>query len=110
MARDGNALRSRLGIQLQETLLSEKLTVAESVKLFRSFYPAGRSVEEVIGLVQLDEKRGSRVGTLSGGQKQRLASRARSSATPTCSSSTSHHGTRSPVAPAALGHHRQVPQ
>jgi ABC-2 type transport system ATP-binding protein len=72
-ARDGNALRSRLGIQLQETLLSEKLTVAESVKLFRSFYPAGRSVEEVIGLVQLDEKRGSRVGTLSGGQKQRLA-------------------------------------
>src|SRR3954468_9881333 len=72
-ARDGNALRSRLGIQLQETLLSEKLTVAESVKLFRSFYPAGRSVDEVIGLVQLDEKRGSRVGTLSGGQKQRLA-------------------------------------
>src|SRR6187455_1238790 len=72
-ARDGNALRSRLGIQLQETLLSEKLTVAESVKLFRSFYPAGRSVDEVVGLVQLDEKRGSRVGTLSGGQKQRLA-------------------------------------
>jgi ABC-2 type transport system ATP-binding protein len=30
-------------------------------------------VDEVVGLVQLDEKRGSRVGTLSGGQKQRLA-------------------------------------
>ena len=72
-ARDGKALRSRLGIQLQETQLSEKLTVAESVRLFRSFYPAGRSVDEVIGLVQLDEKRGARVGTLSGGQKQRLA-------------------------------------
>src|SRR3954447_7338342 len=72
-ARDGNALRSRLGIQLQETQLSEKLTVAESVRLFRSFYPAGRSVEEVIGLVQLDEKSGARVGMLSGGQKQRLA-------------------------------------
>src|SRR5215203_2304199 len=72
-ARNGNALRARLGIQLQETQLSEKLTVEESVRLFRSFYPSGRTVEEVIGLVQLEEKRGARVGTLSGGQKQRLA-------------------------------------
>ena len=72
-ARNGHALRSRLGIQLQETQLSEKLTVEETVRLFRSFYPAGRSVDQVIGLVQLDEKRRSRVGTLSGGQKQRLA-------------------------------------
>jgi ABC-2 type transport system ATP-binding protein len=72
-ARDAHTLRARLGIQLQETQLSEKLTVAETVRLFRSFYPSGRSVDEVIGLVQLDEKRGSRVGTLSGGQKQRLA-------------------------------------
>src|SRR5215211_2400535 len=72
-SRDGKALRSRLGIQLQETQLSEKLTVEESVRLFRSFYPSGRTVDEVIGLVQLDEKRRARVGTLSGGQKQRLA-------------------------------------
>ncbi len=67
------ALREQLGIQLQETQLSEKLTVLETVRLFRSFYPSGRPVEEVISLVQLDEKRGARVGTLSGGQKQRLA-------------------------------------
>src|SRR5512138_1178449 len=72
-ARDGHALRSRLGIQLQETQLSEKLTVEETVRLFRSFYPSGRSVGDVIALVQLDEKRRARVGTLSGGQKQRLA-------------------------------------
>jgi ABC-2 type transport system ATP-binding protein len=72
-SRDGKALRSRLGIALQETQLSEKLTVEESVRLFRSFYPSGRTVDEVIGLVQLDEKRTARVGTLSGGQKQRLA-------------------------------------
>ena len=72
-SQSGNALKSRLGIQLQETQLSEKLTVAETVRLFRSFYPSGRSVDEVIGLVQLDEKRNARVGTLSGGQKQRLA-------------------------------------
>ena len=67
------ALREQLGIALQETQLSEKLTVQETVRLFRSFYPAGRSVDEVIGLVQLEEKRSARVGTLSGGQKQRLA-------------------------------------
>jgi ABC-2 type transport system ATP-binding protein len=67
------ALRERLGIQLQETQLSEKLTVEETVRLFRSFYGRGRSVDEVIALVQLEEKRNARVGRLSGGQKQRLA-------------------------------------
>jgi ABC-2 type transport system ATP-binding protein len=72
-AKGGNALRSRLGIQLQETQLSEKLTVVETVRLFRSFYSAGRTVDETIDLVELGEKRNARVGTLSGGQKQRLA-------------------------------------
>jgi len=67
------ALREQLGIQLQDTQLSEKLTVTETVRLFRSFYANGPSVEKVIALVQLDEKRAARVGTLSGGQKQRLA-------------------------------------
>src|SRR3954470_9144045 len=66
-------LRERLGIQLQETQLADKLTVEETVRMFRSFYRRGRSVDEAIGLVQLDEKRGARVGKLSGGQKQRLA-------------------------------------
>src|SRR3954471_12423622 len=70
---DEHALRERLGIQLQETQLAEKLTVEETVRLFRSFYPRGRSVDEVIDLVQLGEKRSARVGKLSGGQKQRLA-------------------------------------
>jgi ABC-2 type transport system ATP-binding protein len=68
-----HALRERLGIQLQETQLAEKLTVEETVSLFRSFYSKGRTVDDVIGLVQLDEKRSARVGKLSGGQKQRLA-------------------------------------
>jgi ABC-2 type transport system ATP-binding protein len=66
-------LRHLLGIQLQETQLSEKLTVRETVRLFRSFYRRGREPEDVIALVQLDEKTRSRVGALSGGQKQRLA-------------------------------------
>jgi ABC-2 type transport system ATP-binding protein len=72
-ATDEHALRERLGIQLQETQLAEKLTVAETVRLFRSFYDTGRTMEDVIRLVQLEEKRDSRVGKLSGGQKQRLA-------------------------------------
>ena len=71
--RDEGALRERLGIQLQETQLAEKLTVDETVRLFRSFYARGRDVNEVIDVVQLGEKRGARVGKLSGGQKQRLA-------------------------------------
>ncbi len=70
---DAQELRQRLGIQLQETQLSEKLTVFETVRLFRSFFRQGPGVAEVIALVQLGEKRDSRVGALSGGQKQRLA-------------------------------------
>jgi ABC-2 type transport system ATP-binding protein len=70
---DEGELRQLLGIQLQETQLAEKLTVRETVRLFRSFYDRGREVEEVIALVQLEEKSRARVGSLSGGQKQRLA-------------------------------------
>ena len=70
---NGHELRERLGIQLQETQLAEKLTVEETVQLFRSFYARGRDVNEVIDVVQLGEKRDARIGKLSGGQKQRLA-------------------------------------
>jgi ABC-2 type transport system ATP-binding protein len=70
---DAAELRQRLGIQLQETQLSEKLTVDETIRLFRSFFRQGPDVSTVIAQVQLEEKRNSRVGTLSGGQKQRLA-------------------------------------
>jgi ABC-2 type transport system ATP-binding protein len=66
-------LRQRLGIQLQETQLSDKLTVLETVELFRSFFRQGPPPEDAITLVQLQEKRNARVGQLSGGQKQRLA-------------------------------------
>jgi ABC-2 type transport system ATP-binding protein len=72
-ARDAARLRPRLGITLQETHLYERLTVEELVRLFRSFYPSGRDEDEVIALVELDEKRRARYERLSGGQKQRLA-------------------------------------
>ena len=67
------ALRQRIGIQLQETQFPDKLTVEETLRLFRSFFHRGISVEESIRIAQLEEKRKSRVGGLSGGQKQRLA-------------------------------------
>jgi ABC-2 type transport system ATP-binding protein len=66
-------LRRRIGVQLQETQFPDKLTVYETLRLFRSFFPRGISVEESIRTAQLEEKRHSRVGGLSGGQKQRLA-------------------------------------
>ena len=71
--RDADALRPRLGIQLQETQLAEKLTVAETLRLFRSFYPRGPAVEELLEIVELQSKRDAWVSKLSGGQKQRLS-------------------------------------
>jgi ABC-2 type transport system ATP-binding protein len=71
--RDAEGLRERIGISLQETQLSEKLTVRESLSLFRSFYERPHQVEHVVGVVQLEEKIDARIGSLSGGQKQRLA-------------------------------------
>jgi ABC-2 type transport system ATP-binding protein len=66
-------LRERLGISLQETRLSEKLTVRETISLFSSFYREPRSPQAVLELLQLTEKADSWVGKLSGGQRQRLA-------------------------------------
>jgi len=66
-------LKQKLGMQLQETQFTDKLTVRETVRLFRSFYRHPRGVDETIAMVQLESKAGSRVGQLSGGQKQRLA-------------------------------------
>jgi hypothetical protein len=63
-ATDASRLRQRLGIQLQETQLSDKLTVAETLRLFRSFFDQGRRPSEVIALVQLEEKRAARVSAL----------------------------------------------
>lgn len=66
-------LRQRIGIQLQETQFPNKLTVDETLRLFRSFFRRGIPVDESIRTAQLEEKRRSRVGSLSGGQRQRLA-------------------------------------
>jgi ABC-2 type transport system ATP-binding protein len=71
--RNAAELRERIGIALQETRFHDRLTVEETVRLFRSFYRRGLSVEEAIALVRLEEKRNAYVVKLSGGQRQRLA-------------------------------------
>src|SRR5213075_29097 len=57
----------------QETRLADKLSVAETLELFRSFYRAPRPLEALLGDVQLEDKRHAWVSKLSGGQRQRLA-------------------------------------
>ena len=66
-------LRERLGIQLQEAKFQDKLSVEETVRLFRSFYRRGPEPDAVIRAVQLEEKRNAWVVKLSGGQRQRLS-------------------------------------
>ena len=70
---DGQALRARLGIQLQETKFPDRLRVLEVLTLFRSLYPRGLHPRDVLSLLSLDEKADAAVSTLSGGQKQRLS-------------------------------------
>jgi ABC-2 type transport system ATP-binding protein len=72
-SHDAASLRARIGITLQETRLPDKLTVEEVIRLFRSFFPSGRGVDEAIRLAGLDEKRRTWSERLSGGQRQRLA-------------------------------------
>ena len=71
----GEEIRSRIGVALQETKLFEKLTVEETLKLFRTFYAddRARTVESLLTDLQLGEKRRAWVQKLSGGQRQRLA-------------------------------------
>ena len=71
--QNDDVLRQRLGISLQETRFPEKLTVFETITLFRSFYRNGKDPAEVMSAVGLSEKAKAWVGKLSGGQRQRLA-------------------------------------
>ena len=71
--KNSREVREWLGISLQETRLSEKLTVRETIELFASFYREPRSTTDVLDDMQLGEKADALVGKLSGGQRQRLA-------------------------------------
>lgn len=71
-ASGGNALRSRIGIVLQEQTLEPYLTVAEAIEMYRGYYPAPLPLDEIIEIVGLEQKRDERVKRLSGGQQRRL--------------------------------------
>jgi ABC-2 type transport system ATP-binding protein len=66
-------LKARIGVSLQTAALYPRLTVVEVLDLFRGFYPRGRPSGELIGLMDLGEKRNTRTADLSGGQRQRLS-------------------------------------
>jgi len=66
-------IRARIGVCLQETKFHENANVGEVLQLFRSCFDQGRSVEDALALVSLEEKRDARQKSLSGGQRQRLA-------------------------------------
>lgn len=71
--RDEATLRQVLGVQLQEGYLHGALTVNELLELYRSFYPEPRSREELLKLVDLQDKADKRFEKLSGGQQQRVS-------------------------------------
>jgi len=71
--RDRQQLRHILGVQLQESQLPDKLTVAEAMRLYASFYRHPQDSERLLAQLDLTEKRNTRYRTLSGGQKQRLS-------------------------------------
>jgi ABC-2 type transport system ATP-binding protein len=68
-----HALRERIGVQLQDTQLGDKLHVDEILTLFRSFYRKGHNIEETLRLLDLESERHQQYCRLSGGQKQRVA-------------------------------------
>jgi ABC-2 type transport system ATP-binding protein len=70
--RRDRTLRARIGIVLQSTGVEPYLTVAETIDLYRGYYPHPRRLDEILELVGLTEKRDQRVRRLSGGQQRRL--------------------------------------
>jgi ABC-2 type transport system ATP-binding protein len=71
--KDSHSIRERIGVSLQETKLSDRLSVGETLNLFRSFYASGIEPSEAMRRVSLEAKEKAWIKTLSGGQKQRLA-------------------------------------
>jgi ABC-2 type transport system ATP-binding protein len=72
-AEHSDQIRQQIGISLQETRLADKLTVLETLRLFRSFYCRGLTPQQAIAAVSLEDKSNSWIKKLSGGQRQRLA-------------------------------------
>jgi ABC-2 type transport system ATP-binding protein len=70
--RDGQILRERTGMQLQQSNLPERMRVWEALDLYASFYPKAADWRGLLAQLGLEEKRNAPFSKLSGGQKQRL--------------------------------------
>jgi ABC-2 type transport system ATP-binding protein len=71
--RDGHELRQQVGVQLQESELPDKLTVAEAIGLYSAFYHTPADGWALLDILGLADRRNTRYRKLSGGQKQRLS-------------------------------------
>ena len=71
--QDRREVRQLLGVQLQESQLPDRLTVAEAMGLYASFYPRPADIDGLLAQLDLTDKRSTRYRRLSGGQKQRLS-------------------------------------
>ena len=71
--RDHGELRQRMGVQLQDSQLPERLRVGEALRLFSSFYRAPVDWRALMDLLGLTPKERTKFGKLSGGQRQRLS-------------------------------------
>ena len=69
---NGYSVRERIGVQLQESALPDRLKVGEAIDLFASFYPDAADPEELLDRLGLADKKKAAFAKLSGGQKQRL--------------------------------------
>ena len=69
----GTAIRNRIGVQFQSTQLDDKVKVREALDLFGSYYPQPRNPDDLLRLLQLEDKADVYQSKLSGGQRQRLA-------------------------------------
>ena len=69
---DAVPLRRRIGSQLQESALPDRLKVWEAIELFSTLVPGGPPWASVLEQWGLEEKRNATFGSLSGGQQQRL--------------------------------------
>lgn len=72
VVKEASKLKRVVGILPQDFTALDRLTVEENIKLFRSLYDSGPSVDELIELVGLQEKRRAKFYELSGGLKQRV--------------------------------------
>ncbi|WP_433384688.1 ABC transporter ATP-binding protein [Actinoplanes sp. CA-142083] len=71
--RDHAELTRRVGVQLQDSQLPERLRVGEAMRLYQSFYPDPADIKDLLGQLGLTNKEKTPYGKLSGGQKQRLS-------------------------------------